>query len=233
MHDSGDPSSDGAPGSQPIWDHRAAGFGIALLALLFGATLGGSILFERALDDIGVSVLVSTSVLQLGMLGIAVRLGPGSLARFDPLLGVRRLATLPLFGWAAMTLLVIVLANAVFLQIAGAVSDRLVPPALPEAVDVDRLKWLTFVSVVLAGPFVEEVFFRGFLFAGLMRGLGLWPAVALSSAVFAATHVDVALLGPAFIAGVAFALVAHRTGSVWPAILAHTSQNAIAFGLAA
>jgi membrane protease YdiL (CAAX protease family) len=41
----------------------------------------------------------------------------------------------------------------------------------------------------------------------------------------------VALLGPAFLAGIAFAYVYWRTGTLWAVIMAHTAQNAIAFAI--
>ena len=107
----------------------------------------------------------------------------------------------------------------------------LVPTSVPDEMTAPDVRVLSFVIVVLAAPIVEEIFFRGFLFRGLLATRGLWPAALISAALFAATHLDPSLFGPAFIAGMLFALVYWRTGSVWPTILAHTAQNAIAFAL--
>jgi membrane protease YdiL (CAAX protease family) len=121
--------------------------------------------------------------------------------------------------------------GAVYVTLMSSISQDLVPPPLPESVDGSELRWLTFIVVVLVGPFVEELFFRGFVFAGLLRRFGLPAAAVMSSFVFAAAHMDVAVAGPAFLAGSVYALVYWRTGTLWPVLLAHTAQNAIAFAL--
>ena len=178
------------------------------------------------------AVLGATFVLQVGTVGVGYRLGPHG--RGDPvlLLGLRRLDTYTLWKWAAAGFLASLAASVTFVTIAERVSSDLVPPPLPEELASGDLKLLTFLSIVLIAPMAEELFFRGFLFAGLLRRFGPWGAGAISAAAFATTHLDVALLGPAFLGGSVFAWLYWRTGSLWPAILAHTSQNAIAFGLA-
>jgi membrane protease YdiL (CAAX protease family) len=102
---------------------------------------------------------------------------------------------------------------------------------LPLELPDSWVRYLAFLIIVLAGPASEEVFFRGFVFAGLVRRFGAPVAMVMSAVVFAAAHLDVGLLGPAFLAGIAFAYVYWRTGTLWAVILAHTAQNAIAFAL--
>ena len=88
--------------------------------------------------------------------------------------------------------------------------------------------WFFIVGAVFA-PFVEEIFFRGFLFQGFRARYG-WPAgMVLSSAIFAAAHLDLVALIPTFILGNVLAYVYHRSNSVWPGILLHFLVNA--FGL--
>jgi membrane protease YdiL (CAAX protease family) len=186
-------------------------------------------------DDTPVwAVLASTALLQAAMVALAGALGPRRWrVSFVALFGPRVLSTGKLFGWGAVALFASIAAGAIFTSVAARLSDGMVPPPLPEVLDLSELPVLTFAAIVLVGPTVEELFFRGFLFAGLLGSWGLWAAAATSAALFAAVHLDIAVAGPAFLSGMAFALVHRRTGSLWPAILAHTSQNAIAFGLAA
>ena len=219
------------------WGPRQVVWGAVGLAVV-GAIAAGVFILLSLLSDAprtpGWIVAVATFVLQAGIIAIAFRLGPyrrGGLPFV--LLGVRRLATPALFGWGALALFASVAAISAYAATAGQLSESLVPPPLSERLDMSELRVLMFASIVIAAPMAEETFFRGFLFAGLLRRFGLWPAAAVSAALFAATHIDVALLGPAFLAGIVFAIVYWRTGSVWPTILAHTAQNAIAFGLAA
>jgi len=89
-------------------------------------------------------------------------------------------------------------------------------------------RWFFLVGVVFA-PFVEEIFFRGFLFQGFRQKYGWVRAMLLSSAIFAAAHLDPASLIPTFILGLVLAYLFHRSNSVWPGIILHFLVNA--FGL--
>jgi membrane protease YdiL (CAAX protease family) len=92
--------------------------------------------------------------------------------------------------------------------------------------------WLLLAGGVIVAPVVEEVFFRGFVFAGLRQRFGWQRATVVSSALFAIIHVTPTAMIPVFILGCIFAYLYHRSGSIWPAILMHVSTNALALGLA-
>jgi membrane protease YdiL (CAAX protease family) len=93
---------------------------------------------------------------------------------------------------------------------------------------LDSPFWFFIVGAVFA-PLVEEIFFRGFLFQGFRERYG-WPVgMLLSSAIFAAAHLDLVALIPTFILGNVLAYVYHRSNSVWPGIFLHFLVNA--FGL--
>jgi membrane protease YdiL (CAAX protease family) len=85
-----------------------------------------------------------------------------------------------------------------------------------------------FFGGAIVAPFVEEIFFRGFVFTGL-RGKWGWPKAALASAgLFALAHVVPTSLLPIFILGLIFAFLFQASGSIWPAILMHMLTNTIA-----
>lgn len=89
-----------------------------------------------------------------------------------------------------------------------------------------------FLGGVVVAPFVEEVFFRGFVFAGL-RGRWSWQwAAVVSSALFAVAHVVPTSVLPIFILGIVFALLYQVSGSIWPAIIMHMLTNSVALALA-
>jgi membrane protease YdiL (CAAX protease family) len=88
--------------------------------------------------------------------------------------------------------------------------------------------WFFVVGAIFA-PFVEETFFRGFLFQGFRAHYGWKVGMVLSSAIFAAAHLDLVALIPTFILGNVLAYIYHRSNSVWPGILLHFLVNA--FGL--
>jgi membrane protease YdiL (CAAX protease family) len=94
--------------------------------------------------------------------------------------------------------------------------------------ELDSPVWFLIVGAVFA-PFVEEVFFRGFLFQGLRQRYGWIAALLISSAIFAAAHLDLVALFPTFILGGLLAYVYHRSNAVWPGIILHFLVNA--FGL--
>ncbi|NQU96518.1 MAG: CPBP family intramembrane metalloprotease [Chloroflexi bacterium] len=88
------------------------------------------------------------------------------------------------------------------------------------------------VVAVVWGPVGEELFFRGFVLPGLIRRLGAPAAVVVSSGLFAVFHVDPGSLVPTFLLGAALAWIYLKTGSIWPSIMAHGMQNALALWVA-
>jgi membrane protease YdiL (CAAX protease family) len=83
---------------------------------------------------------------------------------------------------------------------------------------------MLLVALGVIAPVAEEIFFRGVLYTGLRKRLPVVPAVVLSSAVFAAAHMESMRLLP-FVLGIVAALLVEFTGSIIPAILAHMGVN--------
>ena len=89
----------------------------------------------------------------------------------------------------------------------------------------------TFEALALWTPFTEEVFFRGFIFAGLVPRLGTTRAMVLSALIFSIFHIfqgGVGILVPIFITGLLLAWLYHRPNTLWAGIVAHAGQNAVA-----
>ena len=87
----------------------------------------------------------------------------------------------------------------------------------------------TFAFFAVAAA-LEEALFRGYAFQALVQGIGVWPAVLASSALFAVAHgnnPNVAPLGLAniFLAGVMLAVAYLRTRSLWFATGVHLGWN--------
>ncbi len=91
--------------------------------------------------------------------------------------------------------------------------------------------WSAMLTMlVMAGvvaPFAEELAFRGLLFPWLRARLGVPAAVLLSALCFAALHGVMILIPALTVVGVAFAVIYQRSGSLWPAIVAHSVFNGI------
>ena len=86
------------------------------------------------------------------------------------------------------------------------------------------------VGAALAGwvPFVEELFFRGFVFIGLAARFGLIIGLGASAAMFALAHISVSTMIPIFVTGLLFAWAYWRTQTLWVPITAHACQNLLA-----
>lgn len=87
------------------------------------------------------------------------------------------------------------------------------------------------VIIVVAGPILEEIFFRGALFKPLERG---YPAsrsiaVGITAALFAFAHVDHQEMIPLALIGLALGFLRQQSGSLVPPALLHITFNAIGF----
>lgn len=81
----------------------------------------------------------------------------------------------------------------------------------------------------MVAPLAEEIFFRGFIYAGLRSRWGtVWGMIA-SSLVFALAHLSPSVILPVFLMGVILAFVYAYSGSLWPAIFLHGVMNGMAF----
>ena len=92
--------------------------------------------------------------------------------------------------------------------------------------------WWLLAGGVIVAPVVEEIFFRGFVFAGLCRRYEWQKAAVISAALFALIHLQLTAVIPIFILGYIFAYLYYQSNSIWPAILMHVATNALGLGVA-
>jgi CAAX protease family protein len=107
--------------------------------------------------------------------------------------------------------------------------DILLPPEIPVDI-VFPGPWaaLTFLALAVWTPLTEEIFFRGFIFPGLIFRWSVPGAMIISALVFSVFHGSPGVLIPIFITGMLLAWLYQQTGSLWPSITAHAGQNAAA-----
>ena len=217
-----------APGNWGV-NQVMVGLLVAVGVVFIGVAIVSA--FDPNLDS-EAGTLIAQAVVAFALVGVAALFarisGPGG-----PLssLGFRRA------GWGAIGLAF----AAWFAYVI--VAAQIAPFLQPEQQDVARdlgvdngtaSLIIAGLLIVVAAPVSEEVFFRGFMFAGLRRRIPLWPAAAISAAVWGALHLSGGNIGVAVqlaIFGLLLAWLYEHTGSLWPPIVAHAFNNALAFTL--
>lgn len=153
--------------------------------------------------------------------------------RLGPYLGFRRIS------WKQALVAVIVCSvNQPVVSFLTWLNRQMLPERLVEQFDdqqrllatlfVGHNRFLMIATVIVAAALGEEIFFRGFLLPSLRKSFGVVAAVLVSGALFSAMHLEwVGFLGLMEI-GVLLAMLRIWSGSLWPAIIGHGVNNAIA-----
>jgi len=140
------------------------------------------------------------------------------------------------------------LAAAIPLQVAGGALQFAILQRLPEDSALRRLMEETigqfvavesgfdlamlFLAAVATAAVCEEFLFRGLILHLLRRRSGWRSAIAWSAVLFALYHLNPVVLLPVALVGAYLAILVWRSGSLYPAILAHALNNGLAlFGL--
>jgi CAAX protease family protein len=124
--------------------------------------------------------------------------------------------------------------------ISGQLLSALLP--IPKSLPIDQFfhspadAWMMAIFGITVAPFVEELFFRGFLYPVLARWLGVGLGIVLTAIPFALLHS--AQLGNAwgplvvlFVVGVVLTAVRAVTKSVASSMLVHIGYNLTLFSL--
>lgn len=132
--------------------------------------------------------------------------------------------------------------GAVAFVVAGAtmqLTSLILPAHWLEIFDVSKLferpplerAALSLAAATMA-PFCEEVTFRGWVLTALRTRYSTSAAAVLSGLLFAIMHLDPVRFSALVLLGILFAWLTWRAGSVWPAILAHATNNGLGLALA-
>jgi membrane protease YdiL (CAAX protease family)/uncharacterized RDD family membrane protein YckC len=144
-------------------------------------------------------------------------------------LGLRRFKPSAL-GWMLLALLGYYIVAALFASLVLQPEQEDISGELGVG-DENVLVALTAVLlIVVLAPFSEELFFRGFLFAGLRARFSLWPAVIASGLLFGLVHAPSGISTVPLLAllGGLLAWFYAWSGSLWPCVFMHMINNGIA-----
>jgi membrane protease YdiL (CAAX protease family) len=213
------------------WGSRDIVVSIALVlaAVLIMAPVG--VFFKDAGGFyIGTLGLASVGIFGFLMVGMSVYLGPVRYGLPLTRLGLRSRVNTQQALLAVGVLLASLsfnLAYVLVLKVAG--WENMMPTDVVAELGLQGAEYVVGAFlIVLWGPFSEEIFFRAFIFTGLASRFGWLGAAIISAALFAAFHGEYGVMIPAFFTGLLLAGLYWWTGSLWPCLLAHATQNAAA-----
>ncbi len=101
--------------------------------------------------------------------------------------------------------------------------------AIVKGLDSTGAKVIGFLAIVVIGPIVEEMLFRGYLQTALSKRMKPWLAIVLASGAFAAIHLQPAAFPMLALVGGVFGFLYHRTGSLRVSMALHMLNNGLAF----
>ncbi|HRI72355.1 MAG TPA: CPBP family intramembrane metalloprotease [Polyangium sp.] len=83
------------------------------------------------------------------------------------------------------------------------------------------------MAIVVIGPFVEEMFFRGAIFRPLRKGAGPWSVVLVTGLLFGVVHNEWQRIIPIAFLGIILGILRSSSGSLVPGFVMHAAFNAI------
>jgi membrane protease YdiL (CAAX protease family) len=200
----------------------------AYAALLVGMVVIGAPAQQHGI----VAGLWITEALAIALPGVFALTAAG--VRFGTYLGLRRLS-----AKQALIALVVTAANQPVVSFLTWAERELLPRNFVADFDAKQRMleavfaahaWPMTLTVVIAAPLGEELFFRGFALPALRKSWGVTAAVLVTGALFSILHMDpVGFLGLMEI-GVMLAALRIWSGSLFAAMLGHAVNNGIAGG---
>jgi uncharacterized protein len=93
----------------------------------------------------------------------------------------------------------------------------------------DQTGIFSILTIVLIGPIIEELIFRGYILHRLLKSYSPVHAILVSSILFGAVHLNPWQFVSAFVIGCFAGWVYYRTNNILYAIIIHIANNAFAF----
>jgi membrane protease YdiL (CAAX protease family) len=85
------------------------------------------------------------------------------------------------------------------------------------------------LAIILVGPALEELLFRGALFRPMLKVHPAWMVIGVTAVLFTLAHQERQEWLPIFLLGLLLGYLRRASGSLVPSTLAHASFNAVSF----
>jgi len=176
----------------------------------------------------GLFISVSTSTSALLCSGVVILL-----AWFKKRITLKQYLQLnSVAGWRLMQWLGVVIAFALLWDgLMVLLGREVIPQFMLQAYRTAAILPLFWFTLVIAAPFFEELFFRGFLFEGLRCHPRLGPigAVLITSFLWAVVHLqyDIPEMASVFVVGIMFGVARLTTRSLYTSMAMHATINLI------
>lgn len=201
-------------------------FGVAVIVAQSVITGSMDLNTELVLGILGFNVIIAGAVAALGArlssepLLDRLQLRVAKMSVFSTLLGILTTCAIGLFFTAGFALV----AKIPELSSALDTSDLLsgLGPHQP------GLLALGYLVIAGGAGIGEELLFRGYMQSRFVKRMGFYGALFTTAGLFGLAHANLVQTPFAFVMGLYVGHLAYRTGSIWPAILAHTANNAMA-----
>ena len=217
------------------WNPKTA-LGVALLSLVVGQLVAAGTLLAasgRDLTWIDGAGLMLADLATLAVILVFARRGADHLG--PATFGLRRTDFAPALGWGLVAYFAYAAFAAGWALLVGTGGEGGSGGGATSATDAAPIAVaLLFAAIAVTVPIVEEVVFRGYLFAALSRWRGPWPAALVSGLLFGAAHVLVhpaKVLLPLAVMGFLLAVIFWISKSLLPCVALHAANNALVLSL--
>lgn len=101
------------------------------------------------------------------------------------------------------------------------------PDLMGDTFDTLQSGWLGILTIILFGPVLEELLFRGAITSALLKKYSPSTAIILSALVFGIIHINPVQVVAATLLGLLLAWIYFKTASLIPCILIHIINNTL------